>query len=250
MKYKKMASQVNAGNEAEQTEVQKLLERYGIRDAAAPRGGQGGGDASLADEVARVCEAALRPPQQAQQDEDDVEDHPAQGEGRRCSPLQCGRMLLLHDVFCLVNRARGTDLVSPEDVMAALRQRCIVEGSSSADLSARSAASSGQGGQGVGPEKKNRLRLVRLGRKLGAMGSVLAVQLAQTKEAEVDEEVLRVVQSVGKSGISAPEFAKRGQVAPSVASWLANDLQAICSISSNIGSWSTLYESDLGWRAL
>ena len=33
-----------------------------------------------------------------------------------------GDMLLLTDIYCMYNRARGTDLVSPDDVLAACRQ--------------------------------------------------------------------------------------------------------------------------------
>eukprot|EP00913_Durusdinium_trenchii_P014764 g13849.t1 len=35
-----------------------------------------------------------------------------------------GSLLLAHDVFCLVNRARGTALVSPGEVIQALRSCC------------------------------------------------------------------------------------------------------------------------------
>jgi len=42
----------------------------------------------------------------------------------RCSaPLEHhGDMLLLTDIYCMYNRARGTDLVSPDDVLAACRE--------------------------------------------------------------------------------------------------------------------------------
>merc|ERR1719330_1520714 len=83
--------------------VQQLLEDFGLLGldgAAAMKGGRGKADVEA--DVLQVCRAALEK---------------RGGFG----------MLLAHDVFCLVNRARGTALVSPEEVMAALR-RCGAPG--------------------------------------------------------------------------------------------------------------------------
>lgn len=67
-------------------------------------------------------------------------------------------MLLSHDVFCLVNRARGTSMVSPEEVMAAL------------------AHASRPGGE---------LKLRPLG-----LTKALAVSLASASDAEADAQLI------------------------------------------------------------
>ncbi|CAJ1338562.1 unnamed protein product [Effrenium voratum] len=73
-----------------------------------------------------------------------------------------GAMLLMHDVFCLVNRARGTALVSPEEVISALR-KCSKPG---------------------GPLRT---------RKLGSVGAI-AVALARTSDAEMDAPLLNMLE--------------------------------------------------------
>jgi len=88
------AKQQQGGGDADG--VQSLLEDFGLMGSDGRLVVKGGSTSSdIQADVQRVCEAALTK---------------RGGLG----------MLLAHDVFCLVNRARGTALVSPEEVMSAL----------------------------------------------------------------------------------------------------------------------------------
>jgi hypothetical protein len=112
-----------------------LLEEFGLlqEDGSAVTFSGGTLPADIQADVTKVCQVAL--------------------EKRGCLG-----MLQAHDVFCLVNRARGTSMVSAEEVMAALRQ------------------ASSPGG------------LLRL-RKLGST-SAYAVSLASASDAEADRQLL------------------------------------------------------------
>lgn len=100
-------------------------------------------------------------------------------------------MLLAHDVFCLVNRARGTALVSPEEVMTALR-RCAQPG---------------------GP-----LRL----RTLGST-SALAVSLSRTSDRDTDAQLVRMAQA---APLSAFKLAKELNLTAAEAQYLLKDTEA------------------------
>lgn len=127
-----------AANGAEQGAdggVQGLLEEFGLLGSDGRLVVKGGGTRKDVEaDVRRVCEAALTK---------------RGGLG----------MLLAHDVYCLVNRARGTGLVSPEEVMNALK----------------SCHASGQ------------LRL----RTLGSTGA-FAASLPRTSDSEADERLLKL----------------------------------------------------------
>uniref|UniRef100_A0A7S0FY44 Vacuolar protein-sorting-associated protein 36 n=1 Tax=Pyrodinium bahamense TaxID=73915 RepID=A0A7S0FY44_9DINO len=158
-----MASQ--AGGEG--AGVQQLLEDFGLLapdGTAVVKGGQLKAD--IEEDVARVCRAAL-------------EKRGGLG------------MLLAHDVFCLVNRARGTALVSPEEVMTALR-RCAQPG---------------------GP-----LRL----RMLGST-SALAVSLSRTSDRDTDAQLVRMAQA---APLSAFKLAKELNLTAAEAQYLLKDTEA------------------------
>lgn len=101
-------------------------------------------------------------------------------------------MLLAHDAFCLVNRARGTALVSPDEVMQALRRL------------------SREGGK---------LRL----RQLGAGAGALAVSLSRTSDAETDAQLLSVAESVGP--LSATRLGTELGLTTSEAQYLLRDAE-------------------------
>jgi len=94
---------------AEDDGLRRLLEDFGclLGPDGKPVAKGGSSRADVKADVARVCVAAL--------------------EKRRQGGGGLGAMLLAHDAYCLVNRARGTALVSPEEVMAALRS-CSASG--------------------------------------------------------------------------------------------------------------------------
>lgn len=122
----------------EVTGVQRILEDFGLLGpdgAVVAKGGLFKKDIEA--DVESVCKAAL-------------EQRGGLG------------MLLAHDVFCLVNRARGTALVSPEEVMAALRH-CSAPGGS--------------------------LRL----RTLGSTGT-FAASLARTHDGDTDRQLVRLAE--------------------------------------------------------
>jgi len=90
-----VAAKQQQGGEADG--VQGLLEEFGLMGTDGRLVVQGGTtESAIKMDVQKVCEAALTK---------------RGGLG----------MLLAHDIFCLVNRARGTALVSPEEVMRALQ---------------------------------------------------------------------------------------------------------------------------------
>eukprot|EP00435_Cladocopium_sp_Y103_P031731 s1543_g8.t1 len=127
------------GSSEVDSDVSKLLEDFGLLQADGSTISMSGGqkkDDIVAD-VAKVSAAALE-------------------------KKGTGALLLAHDVFCLVNRARGTALVSPEEVIKALRT-CSKPG---------------------GP-----LRM----RKLGSAGAV-AVALARTSDADMDVPLLQLLE--------------------------------------------------------
>lgn len=127
------------GSSEVDSDVSKLLEDFGLLQADGSTISMSGGqkkDDIVAD-VAKVSAAALE-------------------------KKGTGALLLAHDVFCLVNRARGTALVSPEEVIKALRTCC----------------------KPCGP-----LRM----RKLGSAGAV-AVALARTSDADMDVPLMQLLE--------------------------------------------------------
>jgi len=149
--------------------VQQLLENFGL--LSGPDGkpvATGGPD--VESDVLRVCQAAL-------------EKRGGLG------------MLLAHDAFCLVNRARGTALVSPEEVMAALR-RCAVPGQP--------------------------LRL----RAIGSTGA-FAVSLSKNTDAEADAQLLPLVES---GPLSAFRLAAELSLSAAEAQYLLRDAEARASL--------------------
>eukprot|EP00416_Gambierdiscus_australes_P036811 CAMPEP_0171110488 /NCGR_PEP_ID=MMETSP0766_2-20121228/71435_1 /TAXON_ID=439317 /ORGANISM="Gambierdiscus australes, Strain CAWD 149" /LENGTH=385 /DNA_ID=CAMNT_0011572363 /DNA_START=43 /DNA_END=1197 /DNA_ORIENTATION=+ len=153
------------------TGVQQLLEDFGLLGpdgAAVARGGHLKADVQA--DVERVCKAAL-------------EKRGGLG------------MLLAHDVFCLVNRARGTALVSAEEVMAALR---------------RSAADGGP------------LRL----RTLGSV-SAIAVVLARSSDVELDAQLVRLAEA---APLSAFTLGSQLSLTAAEAQYLLRDAEARASL--------------------
>merc|ERR1712232_484354 len=108
------------------------------------------------------------------------------GEKRSASGLG---VLLAHDVYCLVNRARGTALVSPEDVASALRR----------------AAQRGQ------------LRLRHF-------GETLAVALSKSSDADADGLLLEAIIR-SPAGLSAPSLAAELGLTTSEAQHLLRDAE-------------------------
>eukprot|EP00440_Ansanella_granifera_P033223 gb/GFBE01036046.1/.p1 GENE.gb/GFBE01036046.1/~~gb/GFBE01036046.1/.p1 ORF type:complete len:400 (+),score=74.90 gb/GFBE01036046.1/:1-1200(+) len=156
-----------ASNPAAGSEVGKLLEDFGLLQADGTPISTAGGQsqADVVADVSKVCVAALEK---------------KGGLG----------MLLAHDVFCLVNRARGTALVSPDEVMRALR----------------SCASSG------GP-----LRL----RSLGSNGA-FAVSLARTTDSELDSRLLKMAEA---APLSAFRLSTELQITAAEARYLLQDAE-------------------------
>jgi len=147
--------------------VRELLEDFGLLGQDGAAVAQGGHlKADVDADVARVCQAAL-------------EKRGGLG------------MLLVHDVFCLVNRARGTAMLSPEELMAALR-RCAAPGG-----------------------------LLRL-RALGST-SALAASLARTSDRELDE---RLVGLAGVAPLSAFRLAGELGLTVAEAQYLLRDAEA------------------------
>lgn len=127
------------GKASESGSIEQLLDEFGLLNhdgSPIVSGGYLGSDIEA--DVVRVCQAALEK---------------RGGFG----------MLLAHDVFCLVNRARGTALVSPKEVMCALK---------------------------LCDSKHGPLRL----RVLGST-SAFAVSLRRTSDVEADEKLLQFTQS-------------------------------------------------------
>lgn len=168
------ARQVSIGmsgtdDSSEGSGVQRLLEDFGLVSFDGKSLAKGGDcKADVQADVERVCKAAL--------------------ERRSGSGLG---MLLATDAFCLVNRARGTALVSPEEVMGALR------------------ASSRTGGS---------LRL----RELGATGAI-AVSLSRTSEAECDRKLLELASS---GPLSAFRLSAEKALTAAEAQYLLRDAEA------------------------
>lgn len=149
--------------------VQKLLEEFGLLGAdgklvAGPSLGAGLSEEEA--DVERVCVAALE---------------------RRGG----FGMMLAHDVFCLVNRARGTAQLSPEEVMSAIKKCCRPGG---------------------------RLLL----KSLGSTGA-LAVSLASTNQARIDEKLLSLAQ---EWPLSAFRVATALQITASEAQYLLRDAES------------------------
>eukprot|EP00927_Polykrikos_kofoidii_P063016 TRINITY_DN57820_c0_g1_i1.p1 TRINITY_DN57820_c0_g1~~TRINITY_DN57820_c0_g1_i1.p1 ORF type:complete len:393 (-),score=82.23 TRINITY_DN57820_c0_g1_i1:109-1287(-) len=99
------------GTEPTSDGFRRLLEDFGCLLGAdgKPVASGSGSRAGIEADVVRVCTAALETKK-----------------GRSVAG-GLGAMLLAHDAFCLINRARGTAMVSPEEVMDALR-RCSKDG--------------------------------------------------------------------------------------------------------------------------
>lgn len=160
--YPDMAGEGTGGSS-----VGNLLEEFGLLQAdgtpISTRGGKGHRDITA--DVQKVCQAAL------------------EKKGGMA-------MLLAHDVFCLVNRARGMALVSPEEVMQALR------------------SCSAQGGA---------LRL----RKLGSTGA-LAVCLAKTSDTALDDQLVRMAEA---DPVSAHGLASELNITAAEARYLLQDAE-------------------------
>mmetsp|Transcript_103776 Transcript_103776/g.334598 ORF Transcript_103776/g.334598 Transcript_103776/m.334598 type:complete len:389 (-) Transcript_103776:304-1470(-) len=155
------------GELGEGTGVQRLLQGFGLMGPDGAVVAVGGDLREDIDrDVAHVCAAAL-------------EQRGGLG------------LLLAHDVFCLVNRARGTALVSPDEVMAALRR----------------VATAG------GP-----LRL----RSLGSTGAV-AASLARTSEGDVDAHLVQMAR-IGP--LSAFRLATELGLTAAEAQYLLRDAEA------------------------
>lgn len=147
-------------------EVGKLLEDFGLLQedgSTIATGGQSKADI-LAD-VTKICTAALE-------------------------RKGVGGMLLAHDAFCLVNRARGTALVSPTEVMKAIHSCC----------------------KAGGP-----LRM----RKLGSVGAV-AVSLARTSDSELDGPLLKILE---EGPLSAFRVATELKITAAEARYLLHDAE-------------------------
>ncbi|CAE8596951.1 unnamed protein product, partial [Polarella glacialis] len=147
--------------------VKQLLEEFGLLQSdgsAIACGGQQ--EADVVADVSKVCMAALE---------------------------KKGNLgtLLAHDVFCLVNRSRGTALVSPDEVMSALRT-CTAPGSS--------------------------LRLRTLG-----PGGAIAVSLARTSDDELDSQLLALAEA---GPLSAFELGQKLKLTAAEARYLLHDAEA------------------------
>eukprot|EP00928_Gymnodinium_smaydae_P029037 TRINITY_DN21989_c0_g1_i1.p2 TRINITY_DN21989_c0_g1~~TRINITY_DN21989_c0_g1_i1.p2 ORF type:complete len:242 (+),score=70.38 TRINITY_DN21989_c0_g1_i1:31-756(+) len=167
----------NAGDAAATDGLKNLLEDFGclLGPDGAPVAQGGAGRADIEADVARVCAAALA------------------ARRRGLGAKQLGALLPVHDVFCLVNRARGTALVSPEEVMCALR-RCAEPPAGS-------------------------LRL----RKLGASGG-LAVSLARAPEDdESDDRQLRDLAEV--EPLSSQRLAEQAGLTTAEAGYLLQEAE-------------------------
>jgi len=152
------------GSSGEGGGVQGLLEEFGLLGTDGRLVVQGGTSSKAVEaDVLKVCEAALTK---------------RGGLG----------MLLAHDIFCLVNRARGTAMVSPEEVMVAL-QACRESG---------------------------KLRL----RTLGSTGA-WAASLPRTSDAEVDEQLLKFPEP-----LSAFQLGKDLGLATAEAQYLLRDAES------------------------
>jgi len=165
---RQVATAMSSQAGAEGAGLQQLLDDFGLLapdGTAVVKGGHLKAD--IEQDVAQVCKAALE----------------------RRGGLG---MLLAHDVFCLVNRARGTALVSPEEVMAALR-RCACNGGT--------------------------LRLRTLG-----SNSALAVSLARTDDRDLDAQLVRLAQAEPLTAVVLA--SKLGNLTSSEAQHLLLDAEA------------------------
>jgi len=134
---RQLAAQADKSSDPATADVRSLLQDFGL---VGPEGKSVAVGADVEADVVRVCEAAL-------------EKRGGLG------------LLPVHDVYCLVNRARGTALASPSEVMAALRHA-------------------------AGRQGKLRLRT------LGSTGA-WAVSLARTQDEETDGMLLKMIEEDG-----------------------------------------------------
>merc|ERR1712039_119007 len=104
-------------------------------------------------------------------------------------------MLLTHDVYCLVNRARGTAFVSPDDVMDGLKKSAVPGGP---------------------------LRL----RQLGTTGA-FAVSLSQTSNADVDRQLVDLTR---ESPLSAFRLSRQLGLTATEAQYLLRDAEGRASL--------------------
>jgi len=158
-----------ADDEGTKNSVQRLLHDFGLLGPDSKSVATGGGlPAEVEADVSRVCVAAL-------------EKRGGLG------------LLLVHDVYCLVNRARGTALLSPQVVMEAVM---------------RAAAPGGV------------LRLRRLG-----AAKALAVSLARTSDADADSELISAVEGGLRS---TTDLASELGLTTSEAKYLCLDAELRC----------------------
>ncbi|CAK9045768.1 unnamed protein product [Durusdinium trenchii] len=149
------------------SDVSKLLEDFGLLQADGSTISMSGGQKKddIVEDVRKVSTAALE-------------------------KKGAGSLLLAHDVFCLVNRARGTALVSPGEVIQALRSCC----------------------KPGGP-----LRM----RKLGSVGA-LAVALARTSDAEMDAPLMKMLE---EAPLSAFRVSAELKITAAEARYLLQDAE-------------------------
>jgi len=151
----------------EEAGVRQLLEDFGLLGDSGTVILKGGQSADSVDaDMVKVCRAALE----------------------RKGGLG---LLLAHDAFCLINRARGTDFISAEDTMASLR-RCAQKG-------------------GV-------LRL----RAIGTTG-VMAICLASASDADADAQLLRLAE---KAPLSAFRLSCELNLKVTEAGYLLRDAES------------------------
>ena len=95
----KRLSTLSGGTQEEQGEVSKLLQEYGLQGMVATANQSSNTfHEDLARDLDQACDLILS------------------GESERF----CPGMILLQDLYCVYNRARGTDLISPGDLMSAV----------------------------------------------------------------------------------------------------------------------------------
>eukprot|EP00929_Paragymnodinium_shiwhaense_P112162 TRINITY_DN80419_c0_g1_i1.p1 TRINITY_DN80419_c0_g1~~TRINITY_DN80419_c0_g1_i1.p1 ORF type:complete len:402 (+),score=100.60 TRINITY_DN80419_c0_g1_i1:72-1277(+) len=173
------ASTSPASGAAEGGDLRQLLEDFGCLLGPDGKPVVSGGDhrTDIEADVVKVCVAAL---------EKKSKRGGSEGAG-------LGAMLLAHDAFCLVNRARGTALVTPEEVISALRSSSAAAG---------------------GP-----LRLEPLG-KTGAF----AVKLARSDE-EADADAKRLVAYAEAEPLSAFSLSQKLGLTAAEANYLLRDAE-------------------------
>mmetsp|Transcript_52211 Transcript_52211/g.138336 ORF Transcript_52211/g.138336 Transcript_52211/m.138336 type:complete len:274 (+) Transcript_52211:431-1252(+) len=165
-------------------EVQKLLNDFGISGISAsttslPISGPGRVEAELSGDVVRVAITALE---------------------------KSGGILLLHDLYALFNRALGTDLVTPDDLMRAVNF----------------AVHHGQ-------------------LRIRCFGRVKAVQLASLSEKELCAAVSREVAEW--NGVTSVRYAAFRGVSPSMAELILRDAEQSALLCRDSGHQGTIFHA-------